>query len=173
MCMWMSWRSAIAGATCLCASIVPVIGEMSEVISQRSIALRSKVCPSAVVTGSRITSPVMGQMNCDGVSFGGIGGAVRLGERAVEACGEALHQPSHQAVTSSTTNVSANTPPDSSHLEPPASIVVMAAAAPFRTDASLASPSIPGPLNPLSAAPAGWLGRVMAPAWGACHRTYP
>jgi len=84
MCMSISWRSAMAGASCLCGSGEPVIGEILEESSQRSMARRSKAWPSAVVTGSRITSPVIGQMNCDGVSFGGAGG--RRSWRPVAPC---------------------------------------------------------------------------------------
>ena len=62
-CIAMSWRNAIAGASCLCESGAPVMGDVELVRSHLSIAVRSNACPSAVVTGSRITSPVIGQRN--------------------------------------------------------------------------------------------------------------
>ena len=49
----------------MCSRGMPVIGEVEWVSSHRSIEVRSNAWPSDVVTGSFITSPVMGHMNAD------------------------------------------------------------------------------------------------------------
>ena len=59
---WMAWRSAMLGVTCVLGSSAPVSGlVLFPSANQLSISARSYVCPSAVITGSRITSIVNGQ----------------------------------------------------------------------------------------------------------------
>ena len=62
-----SWRSAIAGVSVVVSSGIPVIGLVRCDRSHLSIAKRSKACPSQVVTGSCISSFVIGHKNCGGI----------------------------------------------------------------------------------------------------------
>ena len=60
-------RSVWLGARKLCTSASPVIGLVDLVASQRSIADRSYECPSAAITGSLMSSVVIGQTkSCGG-----------------------------------------------------------------------------------------------------------
>ena len=75
----MSWRSACAGASLRCGSCAFVTGLVSCAWSHCAMAARSYACPSAVVTGSSITSPVIGQRYCGGTGAGGTGSPATAG----------------------------------------------------------------------------------------------
>ena len=61
-------RSVWLGVRYGCSSASPVSGLVDLVANQRSIADRSYECPSAAITGSLITSVVIGQTKSCGAS---------------------------------------------------------------------------------------------------------
>ena len=82
----------------MCWSASPVIGLVDLVASQRSIADRSYECPSAAITGSLMSSVVIGQMKS-------AGGSSSLGAGASAAedgpCASAARLPSSSLALSS------------------------------------------------------------------------
>ena len=81
----MASRNAGLGSRCVEGSGRPVSGDVAATESHLSIAGRSYVCPSTVLTGSFITSCVIGQKKWCGMEEAGITSERSVGSTATSA----------------------------------------------------------------------------------------